>query len=76
MDDKRDEIVDQLQTDDTVGIVTYAFGSDIALQESEFGFLKLRHKKPSSDASELISLPIPDASRKTPVNDILALARR
>lgn len=65
MDDEKDELVDLLQTDDTVGIVTYASGSHIALQESEFGFLKLRQKKPSFDAS-----------RKTPVNDILAFVRR
>lgn len=44
-------------------------GSSNALGNSEFGFLKLRYKKPSSDTSELISLPITDDLAK-PMNEV------
>ncbi|MET0407086.1 MAG: VWA domain-containing protein [Hyphomicrobium sp.] len=39
-------------------------------ETSEFGFLKLRYKKPGSDASELISLPIADTLAKPTLNDV------
>ncbi|MFT3732327.1 MAG: VWA domain-containing protein [Hyphomicrobium sp.] len=39
-------------------------------EESEFGFLKLRYKKPGSDTSDLVSLPITPVLAKPTIADV------
>ncbi len=58
-------LVDGLRYDRTASETNTSAGSN-----SEYGFLKLRYKKPSSDTSELISLPITDGIAKSTMNEV------